>query len=141
MSTSRAATKLIADSASARQRAIAECLAIARLQARTSGGSKDWAACAEHIAAQIEALDGVSVTPLKIKEESNMIRQVRIDNELLGSTGEGHYDIVSEGDHGGHRVITFYCGDDSPMYATITTDSVFYLGKRTLRTDVEPMNA
>lgn len=55
MSTSRAATKLIADGA--RQRAIAECLAIARLQARTSGGSKDWAACAEHIAAQIEALD------------------------------------------------------------------------------------
>ena len=57
MSTSRAATKLIADGASARGRAIAECLAIARLQARTSGGSKDWAACAEHIAAQIEALD------------------------------------------------------------------------------------
>ncbi len=61
MSTSRGATKLTAELA--RQRALNECLAIALLQARASGGSKDWAACAEHIAAQIEALGGALDSP------------------------------------------------------------------------------
>ena len=47
---------------------LAKALAIAHLQARTSGRSKDWAACAKHIAAQIEALDAA---PTHTKTEPN----------------------------------------------------------------------
>ena len=39
----------------ARRQALDECLAIARLQVRAAGDPM-WCACAEHIAAQIEAL-------------------------------------------------------------------------------------